>query len=267
MTPASTAPPYDWRLAVRGSGPPVVLVPGMDGTGELFYRQLPLLARSYRVATYALRDTASAMPALVDDLARVIETVAPEARRAIVIGESFGGAIALSLAVARPDRVAGLVILNSFPYFAPQVRLRLAILGVLALPWGAMPLVRRLTASRMHSPHTGREEVRRFIALTGASTREGYLNRLRALRTYDVRHRLGEIDRPTLFLAAEHDHLVPSVAQARIMAAAVPSAAMRVLEGHGHICLIAPGLDLAQILSSWDEASPAAARLSADATA
>jgi hypothetical protein len=43
---------YDRRLAMEGSGEPLVLVPGMDGTGQLFYRQVPLLARSFRVATY-----------------------------------------------------------------------------------------------------------------------------------------------------------------------------------------------------------------------
>jgi hypothetical protein len=31
----------------------------------------------------------------------------------------------------------------------------------------------------------------------------------------------------------------------------VPGSAMRILEGHGHICLIAPDLDLEQILSQW----------------
>jgi 3-oxoadipate enol-lactonase len=53
---------------------------------------------------------------------------------------------------------------------------------------------------------------------------------------YDVRHRLHELRAPTLFLAADRDHLVPSVAQA-------------VLEGHGHICLIAPDIDLEALLN------------------
>ena len=45
------APDYDWRLSIEGSGELLVLVPGMDGTGQLFYRQVPLLARSFRYAT------------------------------------------------------------------------------------------------------------------------------------------------------------------------------------------------------------------------
>jgi hypothetical protein len=35
------------------------------------------------------------------------------------------------------------------------------------------------------------------------------------------------------------------------MAARVPGAAMRVLEGHGHICLLAPDLDMSTILAEW----------------
>jgi len=241
---------YDPRIEVCGSGPAVVLVPGMDGTGRLFYRQTPLLARSFTVATYALRDDAPDMDTLVADLASVIDTISPT-RRALVVGESFGGALSLSFALAHPGKVDALVILNSFPYFAPQFRLRLAIAGLAALPWGAMTLVRRLTTFRMHSAHTHRDEIVRFLELTKASTKPGYVGRLRILRRYDVRERLAGIRCPALFLAAEQDHLVPSMAQARFMSGRVPGSAMRVLHGHGHICLIAPGIDLAAILIDW----------------
>jgi 3-oxoadipate enol-lactonase len=241
---------YDPRIDVHGSGPAVVLVPGMDGTGHLFYRQTPLLARSFTVATYALRDDAPDMDTLVADLASVIDTISPT-RRAIVVGESFGGALSLSFALAHSDKVDALVILNSFPYFAPQFRLHLAIAGLAVLPWGAMTLVRRLTTFRMHSAHTHRDEIARFLELTKASTKPGYVGRLRILRRYDVRDRLADIRCPVLFLAAEQDHLVPSMEQAQFMSGRVPGSAMRVLRGHGHICLIAPGIDLAAILAEW----------------
>ena len=253
---------YDPRPSVHGAGEAVVLVPGMDGTGRLFYSQLPLLARSYRVATYALRDRAATMDVLVADLTRVLATVSATARRAIVSGASFGGALAMSLALTHPERVGALVILNSFPYFAPQVRLRLAMLGLNAMPWGAMGLVRRLTASRMHSPHTHRQEIERFMQLTATANRDGYVNRLKLLTQYDVRHRLHELRAPTLFLAAERDHLVPSVAQARYMAARVPGSILRILAGHGHICLIAPDLDLWRILQEWGGGSSSPCALS-----
>jgi pimeloyl-ACP methyl ester carboxylesterase len=242
---------YDPQPVLTGQGEALVLVPGLDGTGQLFYRQTPLLARSYRVATYALRDRAETLDRLVADLAAVVDIVSPVERRAVIIGESFGGALALNFALARPDRVSALVILNSFAFFAPQMRLRLAIWGLHLLPWGAMGLVRRLTASRLHSRHTHRQEIRQFMTLTAQARREGYINRLKLLRRHDVRERLHELRVPTLFLAAERDHLVPSVEQARYMAARVPGSVVRILAGHGHICLIAPDLDLHAILHQW----------------
>jgi len=248
---------YDPRVSISGVGDPVVLVPGMDGTGLLFYRQIPLLARSRRVATYALRDDARSMDELIADLGRVIEDVAPVDRRAVVIGESFGGTLALSLALARPEAVRALVILNSFSYFKPQIRLHLGMLVLRTLPWGTMSVVRRATAFRLHSSHTHRDEQRRFMVLTERATREGYLGRLRLLTAYDVRERLRELRVPVLFLAAEEDHLVPSVREARYMAARVPHAVVRVLHGHGHICLIAPDIDLGQILDEWLPAADA----------
>jgi 3-oxoadipate enol-lactonase len=227
----------------------------MDGTGELFYRQVPLLEKSYTVATYALRDDATNMEVLADDLRRVIEQAAPQEKRAIVMGESFGGAIALSTALRYPEHVSGLVILNSFPYFAPQFRLRLGIAAVSLIPWGAMSMVRYVTSFFMHSRHTHRDELKKFLELTARSTQTGYRNRLRILQTYDVRERLRELQCPTLFLAAEKDHLVPSVAQARLMAELTSCATVRVRSGHGHNCLIAPDINMCRILAEWQSSA------------
>jgi len=253
---------YNPCTLVRGTGPAVILVPGMDGTGELFYRQVPLLEKSYSVATYALRDDATSMEVLAGDLRRVIEQASPSEKRAIVMGESFGGAVALTMALQYPNHVSGLVVLNSFPYFAPQFRLRLAIAGVSLMPWGAMGLMRYATSFFMHSRHTHRDELKKFLELTTRTTRTGYRSRLRILKTYDVTERLCEIKCPTLFLAAEKDHLVPSVAQARLMAERIPSATVRVLSGHGHICLIAPDIDMSRILAEWQNSTSDVANVS-----
>lgn len=242
---------HDPGVQVSGEGPLVVLVPGMDGTGRLFYRQVPLLARRFRVVTYKLRDSAPDMDTLVNDLAQIIQSVAP-GERATIIGESFGGTVAMSFAIARPNLAGALVILNSFPRFLPQLRLHIAILGLRLMPWGAMKLVRRLTAFRMHSRHTHKKEIRRFLEETRQTTRDGYINRLRILTTIDLRKHLDKIEAPTLILASDEDHLVPSVEQGKYMAARVPRAVLRILGGHGHVCLIAPDVDLERILAEWE---------------
>jgi pimeloyl-ACP methyl ester carboxylesterase len=243
--------PYDPLIAMHGGGAPLVFVPGMDGTGRLFHRQVPLLATRYRVATYTLRDEADRMDVLVADLARVVRAVTPGEAPAVVVGESFGGAVAMSLALTHPELVRALVVLNSFPRFLPQFRLQLAIAALRLVPWQTMPLVRRLTAFRLHSRHTHRAEIRRFLEVTRETRRDGYLARLRILQQYDVRERLGALRMPTLFLASELDHLVPSVREGRYMAERVLGATLRVLTGHGHICMIAPDFDLERLLHDW----------------
>jgi pimeloyl-ACP methyl ester carboxylesterase len=248
---------HDPRVSIQGQGnDALVLVPGINGSGNLFYRQVPLLERMYRVATYSLRDEADELDVLVEDLARVVDRAAPIEHRAIVVGESFGGAVALSFALKYPERVSALVILNSFPRFSQQVRLNLAIAGLTVVPRNTMPLARRATAWRLHSPQTPRSEIKRFLSLTAETLHEGYLNRLRLLRKYDVRDRLHELTMPTLFLAADRDHLVPSVREAQYMATRVPTSSLQILTGHGHICLIAPDLDLAKIIEAWSRACP-----------
>ena len=245
---------YDPRLAIEGQGPPLILVAGLDGTGLLFYRQIPLLAPAFRVSSYALRDAATTMRQLVADLDKVVDGVAERDERVIIVGESFGGALAMSFALAFPHRIRGLVVLNSFPCLVPQWRLRAAIGALRAMPWSAMRIVRRVTASRLHSRHTHRRERERFLQLTARASREGYINRLRILTEYDIRDRLTDLDVPTLFLAADEDHLVPSVTQARFMAGRVPGSVLRVLAGHGHNCLLSPDLDLGAIVGTWSAA-------------
>lgn len=228
----------------------LLLVPGIDGTGKLFYRQIPALEQRFQVTTLRLRDDALTMDDLVADLHDEVSRVAGDGR-VTLLGESFGGALALSYALAHPERVQRMVILNSFAQFGSQARLWLGYHLLRATPWGMMRIFRQLNARRMHSPQTEREEIKRFHELMRASTRAGYLSRMRILRNYDIRRQLPSIAAPVLFLAADRDTLVPSVEQARLMSELTPSATMRVLAGHGHSCLIAPDMDLAAILEEW----------------
>ncbi len=236
---------------VQGEGPPLIYIPGLDGTGLLFYRQARLLAHRFRVITFRLRDDALSMDSLVGEVARHLDEAVPDGTPAIVVGESFGGALAMSFALAYPQRISALVILNSFSRITPKIKLFAAITAASIVPWGTMRIVRRLTASRLHSSHTHRDEIKRFLLLTRATTRRGYINRLRILTHYDLRYQLKDIRVPTLFLAADEDHLIPSMEQATYMSARVPNATMRVLHGHGHGCFLAPDLDLDALLKEW----------------
>lgn len=235
---------------LRSEADTLILVPGLDGTALLFYRQIPLLAKRFNVVAFPLpNERDHSMDDLVAEMCALIQEVAP--RGAILCGESFGGALSLSTALAAPDAVRGLVIINSFSRVPQRVRLRLGPLALRMLPWGAMPLVRRFTEHRMHSPHTLPEDLAEFHERSRLIGREGYIRRLEILWDYDVRDRLHEIQVPTLFLAGDRDQLVPSVSEARFMSQRMPNAEIRVLEGYGHICLINHDLDLLEFAGPW----------------
>ncbi len=140
---------------------------------------------------------------------------------------------------------------NSFACLDSRWRLWFAHQLLRVTPWSVMPLVRHLNARRMYSPQTSRDDIRLANDLLRASTHRGYQSRIGMLREYDLRPRLRDLAAPVLFLAGDRDTLIPSVEQARLMHAFAPRATMRILEGHGHACLVAPDLDLAAILDEW----------------
>ena len=232
--------------------PPIVLVPGIDGTALLFYRQQPLLEQAFTVRTFPLpNDPEVTMDGLVEQLAAAIVDISPSG--AVLVGESFGGALSLSTALARPDLVRGLAIVNSFPWLDNRLEIALAPKALRILPWGAMRFARMFTEHRMHSRHALPEDLAEFHLRAKAIGRLGYIRRLEILRHYDIRHRLHEIEPPTLYLAGDEDRLLPSVRWGRYMAERTPRAELTILEGYGHICLINHDLDLLAYIDPWWE--------------
>lgn len=111
----------------HGEGIPLVLSCGWCTTHENFRPQVePLVRAGARVILWDFRghgrsevpesDAAYDMPILVEDLAAVLEWAAP-GRRAVVGGLSFGGLLSLHFALAHPDRVLGLLLIDSGPGF------------------------------------------------------------------------------------------------------------------------------------------------------
>jgi 3-oxoadipate enol-lactonase len=235
-----------------GGDPPMVLVPGIDGTALLFYRQQPLLSEHFDTVAFPLPTHSAAsmtMDSLVADLASLVEEVSTNG--VLLLGESFGGALSMSLALARPDVVRGMVIVNSFPYFDERAKLRGAPWLLRAIPWAAMPIVRRYTSDHLHSPHTNREDIAEFRDRAKFIDRDSYIRRLQILASYDLRERLHQIEAPTLFLAGDQDRLLPSVRWARYMHERVPTSSFQILRGYGHVCLIDHDLDLTTYVTPW----------------
>lgn len=238
----------------QGEGRTFIFVPGLDGTALLFYRQAPLLAQQFHVLTFPLpNDSTCTMDSLVENLRHIIQKTLKQRdeKKVLLCGESFGGALCLSFALAHQEMLEGLVIVNSFPRIRKQALLKIAPPLLKIMPWGAMPLVRRFTESRMHSPHALPEDLAEFHKRMLSVGKEGYIRRLEILKNYDILGRLPEIKIPTLFLAGELDRLVPSVEEAVLMAGRMTDATVVLLKGYSHICLINHDFNLLDYLTPW----------------
>ena len=234
---------------VEGTGPLLVFIPGLDGTGELFFKQKPDLVGSYRVVTVHLCDHGDfTYEDLTGDVATIIRELGEE--KAIILGESFGGTVALSFALAHPGLIERLIIVNSFPRFRGRMRIRLAALLAPITPFRATWLLRAAASTLgLYIDGVKAEDRRRFFKVIRSVRQEGYARRLRLIADLDIEDRLSQIQVPTLFVAGDKDLLVPSVREAKRMARRIPNAEVRVIRGAGHACLLGNRLRVADLLA------------------
>jgi pimeloyl-ACP methyl ester carboxylesterase len=95
----------------------VLLLPGMDGTGELFAPLLQSLPSHLhpKVIRYPLDQAWG-----YEELLSLVEASAPT-EPFIVLGESFSGPLAISLAAKRPPKLQGVILCASFIKFPLRV--------------------------------------------------------------------------------------------------------------------------------------------------
>lgn len=113
VTARSDRPARPLRALTAGAGDPLVLLHAF-GLGPLSYRRtLDRLGKHYRVVAPWLATPGSpwSFETALDAVEATVE--AHELRPAVIVGHSFGGALALGFAARRPDRTAALVFTNA----------------------------------------------------------------------------------------------------------------------------------------------------------
>jgi len=122
----------------RGTGSPAfVFVHGWTCNRSFFAPQAEAFAKRHRVVSVDLRGHGESdkpqgvypISAYADDVAHVIGEL--KLGKVIAVGHSMGGVTVLQLAVAHPDRVAGIVMVDPAPFTFPP-ELRAAIQGLVA---------------------------------------------------------------------------------------------------------------------------------------
>jgi pimeloyl-ACP methyl ester carboxylesterase len=116
----------------RGRGTPIVVVPGIQGRWEWMRPTVDALAEHGRAITFSLCDEPTSGFAWSNDkgfenyLAQLDDVLAATgARRAVLVGVSYGGLVAAEFAARHPERVAGVVIASAPPpTWTPDQRVR-----------------------------------------------------------------------------------------------------------------------------------------------
>jgi pimeloyl-ACP methyl ester carboxylesterase len=231
--------------------PLLVYVTGLDGTGELFYKQLPTLTENYRVVTFRLRDDPRATyNDLADDIATILDDLGEPT--ATIVGESFGGSVVLYFALIYPKRVERLVIVNSFPHYRRRIRIRLAAFLSSILP-ARFVIPFRLASATLGLLVDGvtREDRKKILQVLRSVEMKSYARRLQLIAEVNIADRLVEIHAPTLLIATERDLLVPSVREAQEMHSRMPQATVKILKRKGHACLLRDDVRLSDLLKEW----------------
>ncbi|MEO6392735.1 MAG: alpha/beta hydrolase [Pyrinomonadaceae bacterium] len=230
----ATPPEYQ----VHGSGEPLVYVCGIEGTGLNFFKQLPDLINDHQIITYPLRPTGKyGLEQLVADLAWILRDAGIE--RATLIGESFGGLVVQAMALAHPQAVNQIILVNTFATFLNPLKVKV---GLALYSWLPLWLVTKYRSSRsgaeLFSDDIEEPDRARFLRNTSTVGLEGYLSRLRIIRDTNLLPRLHQIEVPALVVTSTADRMLDAMTSGRAMAEQLPRARVRVLEGTGHCALL-----------------------------
>ncbi|MDP1978276.1 alpha/beta fold hydrolase [Undibacterium sp.] len=188
----------------------IVLLPGMDGTGTLY---APLHAAldgkcKLLILTYPLDQALG-----YAELEALVQTQLPQDEDYILLGESFSGPIAISIAATQPLRLKALILCATFasnphPFLAasryalPYLPTRLALLSVFS----------HLLLGRFSSKELRTQLADALVQVSPISLKA----RLYAVLSCDVTEKLKAIQVPVLYLQATRDRLVPASAHADI---------------------------------------------------
>lgn len=239
---------------------PVILVHGLMASSDEWSEVMPALAETRQVwavdlvgfgfservvePRYSLKYYARTIAGLMDH--RGIE-------RAVIVGHSLGGGVALQLAHDYPGRVSRLVLLAPAAYIGKYFR---PVQYAARLPY----LPRAVVGSMLSNPRVHRGALHNACAnparldadLVAQQVRswrvKGTLDALLALsaspHACDLPEGIGEVAAPALILWGDRDFVVP-LAHGKRLVREMPNAQLVILEGAGHI----PNLECPELVS------------------
>ena len=250
MSRVATRDGYSLYVESHGEGIPLVLSCALCTTHENWRPQVSALVNAgARVVLWDYRGhglsdapedpDAYTLDLVVDDLLRVLDWAAPE-QAGLLGGLSFGGLASLHLALSHPERVRGLLLVDTGPGFKnPKAQARWEALVERTASFVERRGLAAFAESRAADTLVGlRPELpaaRAAASAIAAQTPHGIANFARRVAgpAEPVLDRLGEIDRPALIVVGEKDDAYLRAAE--VMEARLPNASRVSIAGAGHI--------------------------------
>ncbi|MEJ2210980.1 MAG: alpha/beta fold hydrolase [Anaerolineae bacterium] len=225
---------YVGRRPVPERYPPVVLIHGAGGSHQLWLYQVRDLPQA---RTYALdlpghgrsqglgRDRIAAYG---DWLVAFLDAVGVE--KAVLVGHSMGGGIALDVALRYQGRVAGLGLV------ATGARMPVAPTLLEQIQRDPEAAV-RLIVQWSYGPEADQEVVRQGRRQLQQTAPDVLYGDFVACDAFDVRDRLGQISAPACLLFGTQDRMTPAK-YAPGLRDGLPDAVLHLVEGAGHMILV-----------------------------
>ena len=227
-----------------GKGEPLILLPGLGGSGKSWTHQIGPLSQRFLCVTYDHIGTGRSdrwhgpysVDGMADDLLELMDALS--IRSAHLIGHSTGGAIAQTIACRTPERVRSLVLLASWSKADAYFRWIFAMRRQVLLGCGVEAYLRG-TAFFLYPPwwiNQHEAEVERGIqaGLAENPDRDILASRIDAILAFDRADRLAGLTAPTLVTGAANDVLVPRH-YLTDLAARIPGALLDILPDGGHV--------------------------------
>jgi 3-oxoadipate enol-lactonase len=224
-----------------GVGRPIVLLHSLLADRGSFERITGPLAERFRVIVPNLpgfgesSTVAGGLTEIADRLVEAIGTLVGD-EKPIVLGNGFGGFVALHIAIRHPAWVSRLIIADSGAAFSEPGRQAFRDMAIAAAAKGlsaiATTAMRRLFAPDFQAanPELMAERQAAFLRTDPAA----FQSACSALAALDIRQAVSRVTIPTLVLVGEHDEATPP-AMSKELAALLPDARLVILPDCAHV--------------------------------
>jgi 3-oxoadipate enol-lactonase len=229
------------NAAQAGEGRPLLLFHSLLSDRASFDAIVPELARSFRVIVPELpgfgrsHAVAGGLAAIADRMAEAV-TEAAGGEEAIVLGNGYGGFVALQMAIRHPGIAAKLVLADCGAAFSEAGRDAFRNMAAAASAKGLAAItdvaMRRLFAPEFQTEHPDLMGDRRAAFLK--TDPDVFRAACAALAELDLRPELKAVNVPVLVLVGEFDEATPPPMSYELVAG-LPQARLLIIPGCAHV--------------------------------